>query len=44
MYALLSRTGSIASSLMSGAIASFGIGGNAMQEVFIKDDIRYQEG
>jgi len=30
MYALLSRTGSIASSLMSGAIASFGIGANAM--------------
>ena len=30
MYALLSKTGSIASSLMSGAIASFGIGANAM--------------
>ena len=30
MYALLSKTGAIASSLMSGAIASFGIGANAM--------------
>lgn len=30
MYTLVSKTGTIASSLMSGAIASFGIGANAM--------------